>query len=82
MSILSRLKRLESKRRIMPMSMFRLENGTSVEPEEDPLTYLLRNGLQISEARIVAFVREQTDDDVISLSVNSFIDDYISGEAE
>ena len=82
MSILSRLKRLESKRRIMPMSMFQLENGTSVEPEEDPLTYLLRNGLQISEARIVAFVREQTDDDVISLSVNAFIDDYISGEAE
>lgn len=66
----------------MPMSMFRLGKRNEREPEEDPLTYLLRNGLQISEARIVAFVREQTDDDVISLSVNSFIDDYISGTAE
>lgn len=79
MSILSRLKRLESKKPIASASVFQLENGTSIAPEADPLTYLLHNGPQISGVRIAAFVRAQTEGDAISLSVDSLIDGYISG---
>ena len=80
--ILQRLRRLETAYQVRQggLTVFRLDNGSLFHVHEDPLTYLLKNGVDTGTGKIVDLVIDRTAEaDPLSLSIYQEIREIIRG---
>lgn len=78
MNVLERLRRLEALAGgRMQVCVFRLEDGGSFRPEPDPLTYLLQNGVETPQGRIVGIEPPAGELDQVSASLYEEVDRII-----
>lgn len=79
--ILKRLQRLEAAYQVRQggLTVFRLDNGSLFHTREDPLTYLLKNGVDTGAGKIVDLMDPEGECDPITAAVYSDIREIISG---
>lgn len=82
--ILQRLQRLEAAYQVRQggLTVFRLDNGSLFHTREDPLTYLLKNGVDTGTGKIVGLMDPKGDCDPITASIYEEIRSAISGGKE
>ena len=79
--VLQRLRRLESAYQVRQsgLTMFKLDNGSLFYAKDDPVTYLLKNGLDTGTGKIVDYVMPAGEKDPISASLYEEIREIICG---
>lgn len=79
--ILQRLQRLEAAYQVRQggLTVFRLDNGSLFHTMEDPLTYLLKNGVDTGAGKIVDLMDPEGYCDPITAAVYSDIREIIAG---
>lgn len=79
--ILQRLRRLESAYQVRQsgLTVFKLDNGSLFYAKDDPVTYLLKNGLDTGMGKIVDYVMPAGEKDPISASLYEEIREIICG---
>lgn len=80
-NILQRLQRLESAYQMRQdcLTVFRLDNGSLFHTKEDPLTYLLKNGIDTGAGIIVDLMDPEGECDPITSAVYDDIREIIAG---
>lgn len=82
--VLKRLQRLEASYRVRQggLTVFRLDNGSLFHTREDPLTYLLKNGVDTGAGKIVGLMDPLGGGDPITLAAYEEIRSIIAGGDE
>lgn len=83
-SVLKRLRRLEAACYVGQggLTVFRLDNGSLFYTKEDPLTYLLKNGVDTGAGKIVGLMDPLGGGDPITLAAYEEIRSIIAGGDE
>ena len=79
--ILMRIQRLEAAYQVRQggLTVFRLDNGSLFHTKEDPLTYLLKNGIDTGAGIIVDLMDPEGECDPITSAVYDDIREIIAG---
>lgn len=82
--ILQRLRRLEAAYQVKRggVTVFRLDNGSLFHTKEDPLTYLIKNGIDTGVGKIVDLMDPEGECDPITSAVYDEIREIIVGGNE